>query len=419
MAVQLTPGLLLAATGCTPKRAVQYAQHLADACRAYGIDTPQRLAAFLAQIGHESGALAHVVEVWGPTPAQQRYEGRADLGNTEPGDGSRYRGRGLIQTTGRANHAAVRDRLRRRLGADVPDFEAEPERLEEPRWAAWSAADYWEWRGLNALADAGEFEQITRRINGGLNGLADRRQRWERAKQALGAPQPERQSPAPIETIPIPRDTTPRGPTQEKPMALPVILKGLASVLIQAMTPLAAEKLTKEMSRYTDDSKVAEQITATVIEAAKAATGQADAVQAVAQAQASPDVMQRVEEDVMARVAALTPLLDRLAELDEAQHRRSEASRDAAAARARTEGKDLDEYLTRSLLRLFAGVLVVGALLTAGLAYLGVDVQMIVGALLSLVGLVGGKFSQRYDYRYGSSSGSAAKEVTIAEMSRR
>jgi putative chitinase len=180
----LTAELLVKATGCTPAAASAFAQPLAEACAFYSIGTPQRLAAFLAQIGHESGSLKYVSEIWGPTPAQQRYEGRADLGNAFPGDGSRYRGRGLIQTTGRYNYARVRDRLRARF-ADVPDFEQEPEELTTPRWAALSAADYWDDKKLNALADAGDFEAITIKINGGLNGYEDRKVRWARALTTL------------------------------------------------------------------------------------------------------------------------------------------------------------------------------------------------------------------------------------------
>ena len=175
---------------CSREHAELFAPHLEEACHLYGIDTPARLAAFLAQVGHESGGLVHVREVWGPTAAQQRYEGREDLGNTEPGDGSLFRGRGLIQTTGRANYRDLRDRLRKRFGIGaIPDFETYPKALEQPRWAAISAADYWDSRKLNVLADAGSHEafvQMTRLINGGTNGLADRLLRWERAKRALG-----------------------------------------------------------------------------------------------------------------------------------------------------------------------------------------------------------------------------------------
>ena len=187
----VTADLLVAAVlHCSREHAELFAPHLDEACYLYGINTPARLAAFLAQVGHESGSLVHVREVWGPTPAQQRYEGRADLGNTQEGDGSKYRGRGLIQVTGRANYRALRDRMRMRFGFGVvPDFETYPKALEQPRWAALSAGDYWDHHKLNVLADAGShdsFVTMTRRINGGVNGLGDRLLRWDHAKRALG-----------------------------------------------------------------------------------------------------------------------------------------------------------------------------------------------------------------------------------------
>lgn len=150
----------------------------------FAIDSPQRIAAFLAQIAHESGRLVYVRELWGPTPAQLRYEGRADLGNTQTGDGFRYRGRGLIQTTGRANYAATRDGLVHFVPL-VPDFEATPEMLEAPKWAALSAGWFWYAHGLNDLADGDQFMTITRRINGGTNGYADRVALWDGAKAVL------------------------------------------------------------------------------------------------------------------------------------------------------------------------------------------------------------------------------------------
>lgn len=145
----------------------------------YGIDSPARQAAFIAQVGHESGRLVYVRELWGPTPVQRRYEGRKDLGNTNPGDGFRYRGRGLIQVTGRTNYA----RCGAALGIDLVDA---PALLERPDNAALSAAWFWTSRGLSELADTGDFERITRRINGGLNGLNDRLKLWKSARLALG-----------------------------------------------------------------------------------------------------------------------------------------------------------------------------------------------------------------------------------------
>lgn len=185
----ITPAALAAATGATPARALHWLPHIQHACHVFGINTPARLAAFLAQIGHESGRLVYVREIWGPTPAQQRYEGRADLGNTQPGDGRRYAGRGLIQTTGRHNYRATTAGLRA-YAPNVPDFEAQPALLEQPAWAALSAAWYWHSRNLNVLADQGSddaFVAITKKINGGTNGLHDRRWLWAHAQQALGA----------------------------------------------------------------------------------------------------------------------------------------------------------------------------------------------------------------------------------------
>ena len=138
----------------------------------------KRVAAFIAQIGHESGQLKYVKEIWGPTTAQARYEGRADLGNTQPGDGSKYRGRGLIQITGRANYTTCGEAL-------ALDLVNHPELLEKPQHACMSAAWFWASRGLNTLADAGQFDTITRRINGGHNGAAERQALYVRALKVL------------------------------------------------------------------------------------------------------------------------------------------------------------------------------------------------------------------------------------------
>ncbi|PUB43241.1 glycoside hydrolase family 19 protein [Pseudomonas sp. GV047] len=151
---------------------------LNTAMNRYSIVGTQRAAAFIAQVGHESGQLRYVREIWGPTAQQAGYEGRADLGNTVPGDGSKYRGRGLIQITGRANHAACGEAL----GLDLIN---QPTLLEQPQYAAMSAAWFWSTRGLNTLADQGDFVKITRRINGGLIGQADRQALYDTALKVL------------------------------------------------------------------------------------------------------------------------------------------------------------------------------------------------------------------------------------------
>jgi len=180
----MTAQQLQAATGCTAERAARWMPNIVRACTLYDISSQKRMAAFLAQISHESGRLRYVREIWGPTPAQVRYEGRADLGNSQPGDGKRFMGRGLIQVTGRFNYRALTAALRL-VNAKCPDFERQPEALELPEWAALSAAWYWHSRGLSKLADAGDFERITRKINGGLNGQADRLALYGAAMGAL------------------------------------------------------------------------------------------------------------------------------------------------------------------------------------------------------------------------------------------
>jgi putative chitinase len=172
--------------GISRETADRWDDWLNEAMSLYQINTKARIAAFLAQVGHESARLKYTSELWGPTATQRRYEGRKDLGNIYKGDGSRFRGHGLIQTTGRFNHRRVTQRLRARFPTLlVPDFEAEPKLLTLPRWAALSAADYWDMINGNQMADAGQFKLLTRRINGGYNGLADRLKLWESFKKAL------------------------------------------------------------------------------------------------------------------------------------------------------------------------------------------------------------------------------------------
>jgi predicted chitinase len=160
-----------------------YLPFLAKAMEEHEINTPLRAAAFLAQIAHESAELRFMQELWGPTAQQKKYEPPSDLakdlGNTQPGDGFRYRGRGPIQITGRANYKKYGELL----GVDLvgnPDLAAQPE------YAFQIAGLFWSLRGLNKLADAEDFPTITRRINGGLTGLAERERYYETAKKALG-----------------------------------------------------------------------------------------------------------------------------------------------------------------------------------------------------------------------------------------
>lgn len=142
----------------------------------YGVmESRLRLAHFLAQLIHESGSFRYMEEIWGPTAAQRGYEGRSDLGNTVTGDGLRFKGRGPIQVTGRANYR----KFGRKIGIDI---ERHPELAAIPSIGLHLALEYWRDRKLNDFADADNVLAITKRINGGTNGLEDRAAHLTRLK---------------------------------------------------------------------------------------------------------------------------------------------------------------------------------------------------------------------------------------------
>lgn len=156
-----------------------------------GLDLPHRLAHFIAQVAHESGGFHYDRELWGPTPAQQGYDTRKDLGNTpeRDGDGKKNAGRGPIQLTGghniRAFHSWCIDQ-----GYKPPDFAKNPDAINTDPWEGLSAIWYWTvgnptGKSLNRFADANDIETITKRINGGLNGFADRLNWYTRASLVL------------------------------------------------------------------------------------------------------------------------------------------------------------------------------------------------------------------------------------------
>lgn len=166
------------------KQAGVFASALSLAMDRYQINTRLRMSAFIAQVGHESGQFRYVRELGGDQYLSKYDTGTlaARLGNTPEadGDGQKYRGRGLIQITGRDNYLACSKAL---FGDDR--LLRTPELLEQAEWACKSAAWFWNSRNLNALADVGDFKAITRRINGGLNGLAERLAFYKRAKAVL------------------------------------------------------------------------------------------------------------------------------------------------------------------------------------------------------------------------------------------
>jgi predicted chitinase len=163
--------------GLPADRLVKVLPDLTAALDSADINTPPRIAAFLAQVGMESGDFKHMEELY----SGERYEGRSDLGNNQPGDGKRFKGRGPIQLTGRANYAAFSKAMGQ---GDL--FTRQPELVATYEWGFKAAAWFWNSRGLNKYADEGKFNAITFLINGGCMGYKNRDYRYAVAKKALG-----------------------------------------------------------------------------------------------------------------------------------------------------------------------------------------------------------------------------------------
>jgi predicted chitinase len=389
----------LRAVGASQSRAEEILEPLRAACALYDITTPARVAAFLAQLGHESAGFRFTSEIWGPTPAQQRYEGRRDLGNTEPGDGSRFRGRGFIQTTGRANYQLVRDRLRERLSIDVPDFEAEPEQLAELQWACLSAADYWDMRGLNALADAGEFDRISKAINLGNpnssrvpNGQADRRARWERVRRALGTTPPQDLPLVHLEqAAPLPAPFVSSSTEEESSMA-PFIAAALPAII--SAVPELARMFSSGSPTSERNIKAAE----VVMSVAKEAIGARNEQELVDTLQRDPEAAAQVRQAVK----------DNWYQLEEV----GGGIQAARAANERTQGeKGLQHnpavWISAALL-VFPLMLLVDVFYAHPLSYDGNLRTQIITAVLAVIMMVGG-------YWLGTSAGSQKKTDLLAK----
>jgi predicted chitinase len=174
---------------CSSDKRALYLPFIQQAMEEFDIAAYLREAAFLAQLAHESAELRFMEEI----ASGAAYEGRKDLGNTQPGDGKLFKGRGPIQLTGRANYKKYGDLL----GLDLI---ATPTMAATPQVGFRIAGQFWKLNGLNELADQQKFETITRRINGGINGLQDRIKYYERAKKVLSKDDSAVTTPLPAET---------------------------------------------------------------------------------------------------------------------------------------------------------------------------------------------------------------------------
>ena len=213
-----------------------------EALTASNCTTTLRAAHFLAQIGHESAGLRYMREI---DPGHY-LENRRDIGNDRPGDGPKYRGAGPLQISGKLHFRNFGKWCHGRgLVSDPEQFVKHPEQLEQPRWGLLAASWYWTVArpNLNAQADRDDLEAVTRSINGGLNGLADRRQRLQRCKQ-LGTrilPTPRKEQPVVEKTLPYSRQwVTQNTPYYCGPASVQTIILSKTQKLVPEAT-LAAE----------------------------------------------------------------------------------------------------------------------------------------------------------------------------------
>jgi putative chitinase len=393
----LNPSLLVAAVGCTLDRAELYGPHLAAACARYQINTPARLSAFLAQLALESGALRYVREL----ASGEAYEGRADLGNTQPGDGVRFKGRGLIQTTGRANYIALRNRLRASMGPDVPDFEAGPEQVEAPKWAAWSAADYWAMRRLNDLADEdteAATVRISRAVNRGnanssrpANHEAERIAYWRRARAALATLE---HAPAPIVDRSVRSEPQPpaRPAQKESDVALPIFALPALASLVQSVPDLI-RMFGKNAEKAEKNAKAAE----LVLTVAKSAVGATNEQALVEVLQSDPAAVQQVREAVAEKWHAIDALVEVGGGIQAAR------AADAAFAAGNQKAMNSPAFIISCVLLIFPMMLLVDVFYVHPDLY-GENLRtQIVTGVLMIIGIVGA-------FWLGSSFGSQKKD---------
>ncbi|MBT3066250.1 hypothetical protein [Rhodoferax sp. U11-2br] len=217
MSITITAQHLAAIGGRNTPLMAGLADWLNQLCPQYEIDTPQEFCHFLAQACHETDHFVTLREY----ASGRAYEGRSDLGNTQPGDGVRFKGRGIFQTTGRANYLQLGIKKGRR---DL--FINNPELLAQPEFAVWSACEYWRTRGLNDIANHADSDVLKKKyrgqlinvspvefisltINGGYNGMDERKKFYAKAQQVLAA----------TEVVPVPRGV-PATPAKAKRLKL-------------------------------------------------------------------------------------------------------------------------------------------------------------------------------------------------------
>lgn len=159
------------------ERVKEFVKSFNDYSEQFGINTPLRVAHYIAQVAHETGELKWLEEI----ASGQQYEGRKDLGNTQPGDGKRFKGRGYLMCTGRGNYQAYAN-----SGFCVGDLMSHPEWLAKQPGCQKVSMWFWKTKGLNKFADADDCRGVTKRINGGYNGYSQRAYYTRVSKKVFG-----------------------------------------------------------------------------------------------------------------------------------------------------------------------------------------------------------------------------------------
>jgi len=387
-----------------------YAPFLEAARRAYVGDDWHRIAMWLAQIAHESGSLQYVREL----ASGEAYEGRRDLGNTQPGDGPLFRGRGLLQVTGRTNY----ERCGRALGLPLT---TEPWLLEQPEHAAMSAGWVWLDFGLSGLCTAVDpVLAVTRKLNGGTNGLEDRRERYVTAltalklwastptlSQAAGATPPGPVvSPAPP---PVPAPPAPS--IKETIVAIPALVAAAASALLPIVADLFRARGSKTSTRNAEILDQVGDAAPVLVSIAKEVAGGGNEQQAAEAILASKELQQQFRAQVALKWSDLEPFL-----------RFEEESRQSAREFVDTmtsSGPQWRQIGWGVLIGVLSLLIVTGigytfwhVLFSADSAFSQSTRDGVVELMKNVAILVIGFF-------FGSSASNRQKDVTIAEQSKR
>lgn len=419
---------------------------LNNALARWSINTPERVAMFLAQCAHESSGFrtatenlhysaARLLQVW-PSRftadeavrmayderaiAERAYGRRLGNGPEGSGDGYAYRGRGIIQLTGRDNYT--------RCGAALGlDLVGHPELLERPDHAAQSAGWFWSGRGCNELADAGDYLGITRRINGGTNGQADRETWLATVRAVLGASTHIQRDERPEGAFPSPAG----GPSnQPKGNDMDIALPLLAQLIPQVLALFSGRAQATIAEKTGADPKVAADFMQSMIAQVGHAVSvpvvdKATATQAVAAltalpAEAQAEKVAALERQALATIDALIKAGDKMTEWDSAKWAAELAGRDAASRRAieerRAGGWDMTPWLvgTAGVATTLCSILLLVAIVYQSIwAPNGID-STLLGLAGPLLAITFAAWKAIFDYRFdGTKEGTEQSKALL------